>query len=1462
MEAVTLTALPNGAHRNGRDLRVTIFVTPRLTTGAGLQPLNGGAFPGFEDWPATLAGTTFELAFSGGGDLPAEADPDSPAANSGIWHLLFDACRVGDGAFRDLSKHRFLSFPVKEASAYVLDLYKEVAEGFPTAFPPVTVGPLADLAADIGTLGIEKEEWYRFLDGIIDQENGPKGKRGRFLNRNLMASGGGARRRQIFAEAYRFYDRPGSRDPAGKEAIPPPPSVPPIDFHGFVAFCGDYPNLLRRLGLAIDVLVPRDAVPQPEGQVRVVVPAAPSDFKTWMSAEGTRPWTNYEIVERRFLPRPRDREGDFVDGSLRVENAQRFVVNQIDVDGSTLKTVDFAGNAMRVASHLAKPSMTEDASSLPALRTGGFTLARDARSGRVVGQLDHASDHEEALQNEAPTELFAEDVTRGYRLDVEDTVKPDAWRSLHRRVGEYLVAPPGGEPVHLPIEPDEGYVKGASSSSVPGDTDMYLHEALFGWEGWSLAARRPGQSITQTGTEVYEPDNPTEFPLFTAFQALPGSLPRLRFGRSYRFRTRLVDMAGNSVTDKEVVPSHVTAPHTYRRWDPVPSPAVVPRRPFTEGESLMRMVIRSTLGILPAAYVALPRIVGLSGHVDPILAYLEGNERHLAPPIASQQLAETHGEFDDATRVTADQATLDEQFDIAARESGSFLMPGPTTFVFNPEGPAQATDLSDPARDKGAPLKPGEYAYIDTEDLALPYLPDPFSVGASFTTLPGAAGTELIGWVAGTKWFERSPMRVRIQDGSGPFTWDPGHRLLTVLLPQAEMVTVRLSSFLGPDDLVQMGVWMLEAAGVRAGQLAAAQSGRHWMLTPPAALTLVHAVEKPLDPPVLRVPAAGVPNTGVKRNLGETFAVLSGMVDNHAKSTGRLDIEAAWTEPIDDVLQDAPSTIEGAAHVADFQLQPAENACRIGRDDAPAAGVNPQIHKARHEFRDTKHRYVRYQATATTRFREYFPPEITDDKSLITHVGPELQLDVPSSRRPEPPDLLYVVPTWTWNQVTLRGLSVPLPGRLTPPTTIRTRSGGGLRVYMRRPWYSSGVDELLGVVLENQPWFTVAIDVKAGLAAPRVARAVADDAAADVLARGVVQPGGNANQSPSERLAAGLARRKPSQERAPRPQDVFAGVPNRTKREVNHALRSHLAAELRASSTRTNGQQADVTPGALTFRKAQLDVLEAIALGIFLPSGDPQRYVTHWGRDPIWEAAPVAGGPYIHQFPLRVAVGTDIALLEAPGHNVTVVGHAPKFDTERRLWYCDLQLDAGNSYFPFVKLALARYQPHSIVGQHLSRVVFPDFAQLVAERSLSMTRVGGTAVALSVRGPAGVTRNAINLKFFGTKAEWLELSRFAVAQVERLPPNASTDLAWHPVGDEVRLTVSPISNTADIRYAGTVPLPPTTDESQFRVTVREYEVFETDESEADTHYQREAFFGLEVSKAVRFRLVYAAELVL
>jgi hypothetical protein len=144
-----------------------------------------------------------------------------------------------------------------------------------------------------------------------------------------------------------------------------------------------------------------------------------------------------------------------------------------------------------------------------------------------------------------------------------------------------------------------------------------------------------------------------------------------------------------------------------------------------------------------------------------------------------------------------------------------------------------------------------------------------------------------------------------------------------------------------------------------------------------------------------------------------------------------------------------------------------------------------------------------------------------------------------------------------------------------------------------------------------------------------------------------------------------------------------------------------------------------------------------------------------------------------------------------------------------------------------------------------------------------VTKPSSSHASVSLRGPAGYTENAEDLvTFLGGVDQLASLSRFAVAQVERLPANATTDLAWAAVGDEVRLTLSAANGLRDIVYTGRVPLPPKEKDQQLRLALREYEIFRTDESEADDHLIRPRQ-GVEDAvrvRPVKYRLVYADEL--
>lgn len=415
-----------------------------------------------------------------------------------------------------------------------------------------------------------------------------------------------------------------------------------------------------------------------------------------------------------------------------------------------------------------------------------------------------------------------------------------------------------------------------------------------------------------------------------------------------------------------------------------------------------------------------------------------------------------------------------------------------------------------------------------------------------------------------------------------------------------------------------------------------------------------------------------------------------------------------------------------------------------------------------------------------------------------------------------------------------------LPPGIRLPFVRRRVRKAGLRVYLNRPWYSSGVGELLAVVVPDQPYVVWPLDIDRGLYVDGIAKAAADDAADRMLDTGRISSAGGARLAATERLIRGVQRIKsPADAEAEGTGDPVA---------LLGAVQSDRLAEI-------------------------LDLI-----GPLLALGDPEQFITRWGRDPIWGSDVTASGPWIHQFPLRERVGTGLSLAEAPSQRVAAIGHRPQFDVDRKLWYCDIDVDAGTSYFPFARLALARYQPSSISGVHLSRVVVPEWAQLLPDRAATMSRPLPGRARVTVRGPAGYS--AVAAEVLGSAAaggaEGMALSRFAVAQVERLRAGATTDLAWRPAGDEVRLDLAVRKAWSDIEYAGWVPVPDKAEDEQLRVTLREYEIIRTDQSQADDviKHSTVGFENVDLGplgsipelviqqddRPVRFRLVYADQL--
>ncbi len=894
-----------------------------------------------------------------------------------------------------------------------------------------------------------------------------------------------------FARAKRFHERPESENPPASQ---PPPKKPKLDFHQAIGALGDYPELMRQLGLVVRLRVPRPATDP--GTIRVI--------PLWdggMRESDIAARTHCELDGNRFNA-AHEPGSDFADGALDLRDAgdrittdaPKFDVIQVDSDGAALKTILTAATLEREhqLDQLAVKALDRpERETLPALRSGGLAIVRADRAWHVHQHLVDAAAQQTpkppAVAGE-PAELvealFAEDLVRGYRIEV----KPDGgnWLSLCERIGTYDLVDDAGTVVRHVLETtDHGYVKRTSATATAGDGEpLYMHEALARWSGWSLAAQRPGMTLENHVEGPPPPGKPydrpapprseaeTEFRLVTSFTTRPGTLPRLRFGHRYALRAICADLCGEPLASlKPTAPQ--TEALTYRRFEPAGPPAPLALRKFWPGESLERIVLRSDFDRDNATYDQQE----MSAAPPEAAAH---RTRQLFPPKTSQQMAELHGKLEAAFRNGATPGDPDTGYRISLRESGTFEKPKiidvHTADIHNPQ----------PTIPFGTPVDVGDY-WINTADQTLPapYLPDPIVTGAALRGVPGLvdavdgdalpvhhvrAGddpskTEPLLQVPYTgTWPDLDAFRLRIAEQTAtaqPPHWNEADRLLTVFLPKARRATVRYSSYVLPATLEAHGIWdWLDDDNPSSGLRGLAHSGAHWMITPARTLVLVHAVQHPV------APARFTQLDAVRTEIGQTTAEFSGgVLELHVASTGRIDVLGRWTEFLDDP-DDGWREEDRESVAADYAVGEAWTSGMAFPPTAPGVRTS-------HEFGDTRHRRVKYLARATSSFREYLRENLTIPEVLRdTQAGDEVEVSILNSARPSVPAVLYAVPTFDWP-------ATPPPTGWTNHT--QTRGGGGLRVYLARPWYQSGEGELLGVVLETDQQLPEAVCSRYGL---------------------------------------------------------------------------------------------------------------------------------------------------------------------------------------------------------------------------------------------------------------------------------------------------------------------------------------------------------------------------------------------
>ncbi len=794
----------------------------------------------------------------------------------------------------------------------------------------------------------------------------------------------------------------------------------------------------------------------------------------------------------------------------------------------------------------------------------------------------------------------------------------------------------------------------------------------------------------------------------------------------YLFKVPTVDIAGNIAQEPEEIVSKKVG---YGRFDPIKAPAILLDDLPSNSKPLRRGVHRM------------------------VVSEEYGNDtRWIVPARDTEELAELHGYLD------VDNISDVGSFDaVALTEEGDF----PTVSSEDVELPKLGAAASKKAPGELSPirLKPSE-----SGDRVIPYFPDPLAKAVAWrleflessTSSPSITrwlSGQLIGFYESSNWPKANPFQVILKRGDGlkpTVDWSSFFRELTVKLPPGLTARLHLSSSLEERKMLDVFVlWQKNPLKmyVGAGEFLPTFTGAE-------TIELIHAVTSPVAQPridSIHPPASRERNVIMfAREQGKTMVDLEFDVAAEVQSSGKLRFLARWDGP-SSVEQGLALRLRGRADIGEIHLETWLGG--MGKENKRHLPKLPFV-RLQHTLPDTKFRIVEYKVAATTRYAEHFA--IDPSKPLPQEESAEVPVALLNSAIPPAPSFAYVVPTFDWTTSCTK----------ENPRKFLSKRTALIRLFLSPEWDLTGDDEMVGATLwaggepqtEEEAHLIRASTTCWGLDPIRAFSWFATRGPSDANFEeyALFAPGEIVNL---QSLVAML-------------NDDSSDDPTLTELKKGFSDKTH--------ESLSNYDETDVDHGFI------LKTLIAKEFARFLAENAAnEAWLNRAKRNRLQEAFPgcllpsqlfEADGRFVHANLPSNANGTI-------GPIVKVIPYRPQFDPERQLWFCDIKLTGVPSAYAFVRVALCRFQPHSITGCNVSPVALADFCQIAPTRTLSVWRDPTNALQLRVQviagGEAGEEDTQITIGVFmqDTSRGWVEDPDIKWAS-EALAPGAITDLGF------------------------------------------------------------------------------------